>query len=87
MAGVADQKSPSVREALGGALVHFEIRNPLQIVEADVGTDPGIEQRSDLISGRKRAACIGLIAIDEDKPAAVRERRTARRNVLEDWDN
>jgi len=44
MTGVAQQKSPSIAEPLGGSLVHPKIGNPLQIVQANVGVDALIQQ-------------------------------------------
>ena len=46
VSGVAQQEAPPVAQALSGSLMHFEIRNPLEIVQADVDADAGIEQRS-----------------------------------------
>jgi hypothetical protein len=40
------QKSPPIAYAFSGPFVHFEIRSPLQIVQAQVDTSAGVEQHS-----------------------------------------
>ena len=75
MSGVAQQKSPPIAYALSGPHVHFEIRNPSQIVQTEVDADAGIEQCPQLFRGRKFGPHVSLIAIDEDKPTVARERR------------
>ena len=55
--------------------MHFEIRNPSQIVQTDVDADAGIERRPQFVSGCKSGTRIDLVAIDEDKPTIARERR------------
>ena len=60
VSGIAKQKAPPVAQALSGPHVHFEIRNPLQIVQTNVDADAGIEQRPELAGGRKFGPRIGL---------------------------
>ena len=47
----------------------------MEIVQSDVEADAGIEQRTQLVRGRKLGPCISVIAIDKNKPAVVPERR------------
>ena len=75
VAGIAQQETPPIAQALGGALVHLEVGDPSQIVQADIDAGAGIEQRGHFVRCRKLGPCIGLVAIDENKPAIVRQRR------------
>ena len=60
--GIAQQETPPIAQALGGALVHLEVGNPSQIVQADVDADAGIEQ------------CIQFVRLSEAR-AAYQPRR------------
>src|SRR5208282_514164 len=55
--------------------MHLKIRNPSEIMQADVDANTGIEQRSQVIRSRKLRPDIGFVAIDENKPTVVREWR------------
>src|SRR5271156_2680373 len=55
--------------------MHLKIRNPSEIMQADVDANTGIEQRSQVIRSRKLRPDISLVAIDENKPTVVREWR------------
>jgi hypothetical protein len=71
---IAQQETPAIAQALGGALVHVEIGNPPQIVQADIDADAGIEQSSQFLGCGRLGPRVCLVAIDKNKPAVVRER-------------
>ena len=53
--GIAQQEAPPIAQALGGAVVHLEVGNPSQIVQADVDADAGAEQCIQFVRCRKLA--------------------------------
>ena len=75
MGGIAQQEPPPVAQALDHALVHLEGRHPAEIAQPHLDAGPRIEQRAQLGGRRKHVADIGLVAIDENQPAVVRQRR------------
>ncbi len=73
--GIAQQESPPIAQAFGGPLVHLEVGNPPQIVQADLDTGTGTEQCIQFVRRRKLVPGIGLVAIDENEKAVVGKRR------------
>ena len=55
--------------------MHLEIGDPPEIAQPDVDTDPGIEQFAQLARRRRLGPLIGLVSIDKNKPAIIRQRR------------
>src|ERR1700722_12382557 len=51
MSRVTQQEAPAVAQGRNNTLVHLEVRSPTQIGEADVGSNPGVEQRGEIVGG------------------------------------
>ena len=75
MGSIAQQEPPPIAQALDDALVHLEGRHPVDIGYPHLDAGPGVEQCTELGGRRKRLAGVGLVAIDEDQPALVRQGR------------
>ena len=75
MGSVTQQEAPPIGQAFDHALMHLERRYPAEIGQPHIDTDPGIEQSAQVGCCRKPMPRIGIVAIDKDEPAVIRQRR------------